>query len=105
MKRKMEGSHPEEPNQEEEKKQSEVSEPEAKRLKTGEEAGQQSRESLYLEKLKLASFEALNELSGSRRDCPKCQQSRKYFCYDCYIPLNDDLSKVPRLKLPIDVTV
>jgi hypothetical protein len=87
----------------EEEVKKEVIEPEAKRLKIGEES--QSRESLYLERLKLASFDALNELSGNRRDCPKCFQSRKYFCYDCYIPLNDDLSKVPRIQLPIDVTV
>ena len=41
----------------------------------------------------------------NRRDCPKCKASRKYFCYDCYIPLNDDMSEVPRIQLPINVTV
>ncbi len=74
----------------------------AKRLKQTEE--DKEREPLYLEKLKLASFEALDELS-ERKDCPKCNCSRKFFCYDCYIPLNSDVTKVPRLQLPINVTV
>ena len=77
---------------EEEEEKKEALEPETKRQKTTEEDQQQPKEQLYLEKLKLASFDALNELSESRRDCPKCFQSRKYFCYDCYIPLNYDVS-------------
>jgi hypothetical protein len=90
--------------EEEEKKGDEeykVEEPDLKRQKKDEPA----KEQLYLEKLKLASFDALNELSETRRECPKCKQSRKYFCYDCYIPINEDLSKVPRIQLPINVTV
>ena len=76
-----------------------------KRLKqTEEDKQEEERVPLYLEKLKLASFEALDELS-ERKDCPKCNQSRKYFCYDCYISLNSDPTKVPRLQLPISVTV
>lgn len=57
-----------------------------------------------MERLKLASFDALDELA-ERRDCPQCNSSRKFFCYDCYIPLNEDRTRVPRLTLPINVTV
>jgi hypothetical protein len=75
-----------------------VKEPGKKRIKTGEgEEDGKNKESLYLEKLKLESFDALNELSEERRRCPRCNQKRKYFCYDCIIPLNEDVSKVPRL--------
>lgn len=67
MKRKQEdGSGVEEV--EEEKK--ETLEPESKRQKVDDR--NQSKEQLYLERLKLSSFDALNELSESRRDCPKC---------------------------------
>ena len=75
----------------------EVKEPDAKRIKTEEEDAPVVKETLYLEKLKLDSFDALNELSEERRRCPRCNQKRKYFCYDCIIPLNEDVSKVPRL--------
>lgn len=75
----------------------------AKRLKTSDP--EPPREQLYLEKLKLAPFSALDELTEGRRDCPGCKQSRKFFCYDCYIPLNEDITKLPRLQLPVNVTV
>ena len=92
MKRKIEESSVEEVKGEEEK--GEVHEPKAKRQKTDDqcEDQQEQKESLYLDKLKLASFDGLNELAGSRKDCPKCHVSRKYFCYDCFLPLNNDLS-------------
>ncbi|CDW75755.1 UNKNOWN [Stylonychia lemnae] len=64
----------------------------------------QDQQQSYIDKLKLNSFNALIEMKG-RKDCPKCKCSRKYFCYDCYIPLNDDLATVPRVDLPIEVTV
>jgi hypothetical protein len=57
-----------------------------------------------MDSLKLASFEPLLKLEG-RGDCPKCKKTRKYFCYDCVVPLNKDAEEVPRLDLPVDVTI
>lgn len=37
-----------------------------------------------------------------RVECPKCKQSRKYFCYDCFIPMGDP-SLVPNIELPIEL--
>ena len=88
MKRKIEESTIEKVKGEEEK--GDVHEPDPKRQKTDDH--DEPKESLYLEKLKLASFDGLNELAATRKDCPKCHVSRKYFCYDCFIPLNNDLS-------------
>ncbi|EGC36855.1 hypothetical protein DICPUDRAFT_150644 [Dictyostelium purpureum] len=56
----------------------------------------------WLSELKLASFEPLIDLG--RSVCSKCDKKRKYFCYDCCIPLGD-ISKVPLLKLPLSVDV
>lgn len=58
----------------------------------------------FMENLKLASFDPLNNLEG-RGDCPKCGAKRKYFCYDCVLPLNKDRSEVPKLDLPVNVTI
>ena len=58
----------------------------------------------FMENLKLASFDPLNKLEG-RSDCPKCNAKRKYFCYDCVVPLNKDKNEVPRLDLPVDVLI
>ena len=57
----------------------------------------------FMDNLKLASFEPLQKLE--RGECPKCKAMRKYFCYDCVLPLNKDKSEVPRLDLPVDVTI
>eukprot|EP01127_Copromyxa_protea_P023257 TRINITY_DN8664_c0_g1_i1.p1 TRINITY_DN8664_c0_g1~~TRINITY_DN8664_c0_g1_i1.p1 ORF type:complete len:285 (+),score=52.85 TRINITY_DN8664_c0_g1_i1:3-857(+) len=44
-------------------------------------------------------------LPGMQRvECPKCQGSRKFFCYDCFIPMGDP-ALVPKLKLPIELDI
>eukprot|EP00058_Branchiostoma_floridae_P021845 XP_002607335.1 hypothetical protein BRAFLDRAFT_113907 [Branchiostoma floridae] len=54
--------------------------------------------------LKLASQECL--ISQDRRTvCPKCQQSRKYFCYTCYVLVAELEGKVPKVKLPFKVDI
>jgi len=50
--------------------------------------------------LKLASFEPLKALT-SRSVCPKCNAKRKFFCYDCYLPLVKDPALTPHVDLPI----
>lgn len=58
---------------------------------------------LLMEKLKLSQdFSYLNTLEKIK--CPKCKKSRKYFCYDCMIPMGDP-KLYPNLKLPLKVIV
>jgi len=55
--------------------------------------------------LNLHSFSGLEKLNSSDRgECPKCKAKRKFYCYDCVIPLNA-ADELPRLNLPVDVTV
>eukprot|EP00347_Sterkiella_histriomuscorum_P007246 403349699 len=65
---------------------------------------EQQNKASYIDKLKLDSFEPLLDMAD-RKNCPKCNTSRKYYCYECYIALNDDPSTVPRVQLPVNVTV
>ncbi|XP_019628506.1 PREDICTED: DTW domain-containing protein 1-like isoform X3 [Branchiostoma belcheri] len=54
--------------------------------------------------LKLSSQECL--ISQDRRTvCPKCQLSRKYFCYTCYVLVAELEGKVPKVKLPFKVDI
>lgn len=34
-----------------------------------------------------------------RSPCSKCHKSRKYFCYSCYIPVDDLTGKLPNIKV------
>jgi hypothetical protein len=62
-------------------------------------------ENCFMARLILDSFEPLERLNQNDRGvCPKCKNSRKFFCYDCMVPLNDR-SEVPLLQLPVDVTI
>jgi hypothetical protein len=40
--------------------------------------------------------------SMKRVECPQCHQSRKFFCYDCFIPMGDP-TLVPNMDLPIEL--
>ncbi|CAH3131095.1 unnamed protein product [Pocillopora meandrina] len=53
--------------------------------------------------LKIASHEVLR--GAERRPCPKCQASRKYYCYTCYITVGLDRSLIPTVHLPIKVDI
>lgn len=45
-------------------------------------------------------------LEKDERDvCPKCSKSRMYFCYTCYIPMNDFKSITPKVKLPLSLDI
>eukprot|EP00128_Syssomonas_multiformis_P013923 Colp12_sorted_trinity150504_noHs@12529 len=51
--------------------------------------------------LKIASFEPLLKLeTEGRHACPKCKNSRMYFCYKCFCPVGD-ATGVPNMKLPL----
>lgn len=52
------------------------------------------------DRLVLNSFDSLD--SAPRVPCPQCSSYRKYFCYDCCIPLVDNF---PQIKLPVKATI
>jgi len=59
----------------------------------------------FMGKLHLHPFTSLESLnSGDRGECPKCKSSRKFYCYDCMVPLTPE-GGIPTLCLPVDVTV
>eukprot|EP01132_Coremiostelium_polycephalum_P005688 gene5688-7078_t len=60
-------------------------------------------DSSWLSELKLLSFEPLLQLD-KRTLCSQCNSNRKYFCYDCCIPMGDP-KNAPALKLPISVDI
>lgn len=39
--------------------------------------------------MKISNNEFLKEIDG-RQVCPKCNKSRKFFCYTCYVQLKDN---------------
>lgn len=52
------------------------------------------------ETLLLDSFSSLD--SAVRSKCPQCSYNRKYFCYDCLIPMVDHF---PHVSLPCKATI
>lgn len=57
-----------------------------------------------IKNLKISSFETLLEVKD-REKCPKCNKSRKYFCYNCYIPMKNIEASIPKVNLPIKVDI
>ncbi|XP_787673.4 DTW domain-containing protein 1 [Strongylocentrotus purpuratus] len=56
------------------------------------------------EGMKIASHDALVALK-QRSKCSECRRSRKYFCYNCYVPVPELKDKLPIVKLPVKVDV
>ncbi|XP_055380905.1 tRNA-uridine aminocarboxypropyltransferase 1 isoform X2 [Condylostylus longicornis] len=54
--------------------------------------------------MEIADNTFLNQLNG-RNPCIKCGKSRKFYCYSCYIPLNNISEKLPNVKLPIKIDI
>lgn len=48
--------------------------------------------------MKIKDWTVLEKLEG-RAVCPKCNKSRKYFCYTCYIPVPGLDEHVPKVKV------
>ncbi|GAB6030281.1 DTW domain-containing protein 1 [Chamberlinius hualienensis] len=57
-----------------------------------------------LDDLKISSADFLDLLTG-RSLCPKCGKSRKYFCYTCYVAMDEIADRIPKLHLPIKVDI
>ncbi|XP_044726656.1 tRNA-uridine aminocarboxypropyltransferase 1 isoform X2 [Chrysoperla carnea] len=54
--------------------------------------------------LKIEDTSILDSID-SRRPCTKCCKSRKYFCYTCYVPVQDLQGKLPVVKLPFKIDI
>lgn len=54
--------------------------------------------------LKISNFDFLDD-TDARRICPKCNKSRKYFCYTCYKPVIGTEQKIPHVKLPLQIDI
>lgn len=48
--------------------------------------------------MKIDDTKILNELKG-RSPCPLCKKSRKYFCYTCYVPIEELEGRIPTIKV------
>ncbi|XP_064617431.1 tRNA-uridine aminocarboxypropyltransferase 1-like [Liolophura sinensis] len=48
--------------------------------------------------------EFLDQIKG-RSLCPKCGKSRKFYCYTCYILMEDVKTKLKQVKLPVKVDI
>lgn len=47
------------------------------------------------------NWKALSLVQG-RTLCPKCNRSRKYFCYSCYIAVREIKDIVPKVKVSVE---
>lgn len=50
------------------------------------------------------NWKAMSLVKG-RTPCPKCQKSRKYFCYSCYVPVKEITDIIPKVKVGVEVYV
>lgn len=54
--------------------------------------------------MRLADYKVLDGIEG-RHDCIRCNRSRKYFCYSCYVPVGDVASIIPHVSLPVQIDI
>ncbi|XP_061172718.1 tRNA-uridine aminocarboxypropyltransferase 1-like [Saccostrea echinata] len=54
--------------------------------------------------LKISSSEFLNSLQD-RSICPKCLKSRKFYCYNCFVPVKGTEDRIPKVKLPLKIDI
>lgn len=48
--------------------------------------------------LKISNSDALHSL-GMRSPCPRCNKSRMYFCYTCFVPVNQLEGRIPLCRV------
>lgn len=48
--------------------------------------------------LKISSSDFLNTLEN-RTICPKCMKSRKFYCYNCFVPVKGIEDLIPRVQV------
>ncbi|XP_013390514.1 DTW domain-containing protein 1-like [Lingula anatina] len=54
--------------------------------------------------LKISDFSCLESVD-TRSLCPKCNKSRKYYCYTCFCPVEGLQESVPKVKLPLKIDI
>lgn len=54
--------------------------------------------------MRLEDYSVLDTIEG-RFDCPRCQRSRKLFCYSCYIPVGNLGEIIPKVKVPVKIDI
>ncbi|XP_069767916.1 tRNA-uridine aminocarboxypropyltransferase 1 [Narcine bancroftii] len=61
----------------------------------------------FLKNLKLSSQTVLETLQqNGRSKCPKCQSSRMFYCYSCFLLVDGvNPDKIPRVKLPLKIDI
>jgi hypothetical protein len=57
-----------------------------------------------MSKFRIDSTEIL-DLIEERIKCERCQKSRRFYCYTCYIPMDCIKFKIPFVKLPVKVDI
>ncbi|XP_040426016.1 tRNA-uridine aminocarboxypropyltransferase 1 isoform X1 [Cygnus olor] len=60
-----------------------------------------------LQQLQLASQEVLeNAKKSGRSKCPRCNSSRMFYCYTCFVPVETVPTKeIPTVKLPLKIDI
>lgn len=58
----------------------------------------------FLKNLKLAPFAPLERMK-ERLPCPGCNKTCKYYCFQCFLPIGDLSAEMPKLDLPVKVTI
>ncbi|XP_053601415.1 tRNA-uridine aminocarboxypropyltransferase 1 [Plodia interpunctella] len=63
-----------------------------------------TRDDKPFEGMMIADAAALAALEG-RSPCTKCGKSRMYFCYTCYVPVDQIKDHIPQCRLPVKVDI
>lgn len=56
------------------------------------------------EGLDISSSDFLNTLEN-RTICPKCMKSRKFYCYNCFVPVKGIEDLIPRVQVSLNKNV
>ncbi|XP_037950243.1 tRNA-uridine aminocarboxypropyltransferase 1-like [Teleopsis dalmanni] len=54
--------------------------------------------------MKIADHTVLNSIEG-RFICTECNRSRKFFCYNCYIPVGNLGTLLPKVDIPVNIDI
>lgn len=54
--------------------------------------------------MKIDDNKFLNDIEG-RSVCEKCRKSRKFFCYNCYVPVHGLENRLPKIQLPVQIDI
>ncbi|XP_054090460.1 tRNA-uridine aminocarboxypropyltransferase 1 [Zeugodacus cucurbitae] len=55
-------------------------------------------------KMRLDDTHQLDAIEG-RFTCTQCNRSRKFYCYNCYVPVGNVCDFIPHVEIPIDIDI